>query len=76
MGTNSFNQIFQFPDLQLLSVIECVDSLLPILSTEPPPRRSSTRENLTEICVADLGDTWSKFPYLIVCLKVFSVFVI
>ncbi|KAJ9305483.1 hypothetical protein DTO217A2_5012 [Paecilomyces variotii] len=58
--------IFQFPDLRSVSVIECVDSLLPILSKDAPLRRSSNRETLTEICVADLGDQWSKSPYLIV----------
>lgn len=71
--TNRRNQIFQFPDLRSVSVIECVDSLLPILSKDAPLRRSSNRETLTEICVADLGDQWSKSPYLIVCLLELSL---
>ena len=48
-------------------MIEGVDSLLPLLLAEPPPRRSATRETLIEILVADLGDAVFRHPYLIVC---------
>ncbi|KNG80365.1 hypothetical protein ANOM_011161 [Aspergillus nomiae NRRL 13137] len=56
--------IYRLPDQKLLAIIEGVDCLPPILSSEPP-KRSTTREALTEVVVADLGDTWSSFPYLI-----------
>lgn len=57
--------MFSIPDLKLLSVIEGMDHLQPVLSAEPP-RRSITRESLKEILVADLGDRSSNSPYLIV----------
>ncbi|KAL1982296.1 hypothetical protein VTN96DRAFT_1454 [Rasamsonia emersonii] len=57
--------IFRLPSTDLVSVIEGVDYVLPILSAEPPPRRSSTRETITEILVADIGESYCKSPYLI-----------
>ncbi|OXV09323.1 hypothetical protein Egran_02911 [Elaphomyces granulatus] len=57
--------IFRLPGTELVTVIEGVDSLLPLLLAEPPPRRSATRETLTEILVADLGDAVFRQPYLI-----------
>ncbi|KAE8320845.1 CPSF A subunit region-domain-containing protein [Aspergillus sergii] len=57
--------IYRLPDQKLLAIIEGVDCLPPVLSSEPP-KRSTTREVLTEIVVADLGDSWSSFPYLII----------
>jgi hypothetical protein len=53
--------------MQLLAVIEGVDCLPPVLSTEPP-KRSNTRETLTEFVVANLGDSSSLLPYLIVSI--------
>jgi cleavage and polyadenylation specificity factor subunit 1 len=38
----------------------------PVLSADYAARRSAARETLTEILVADLGDSVSKTPYLIV----------
>ena len=38
----------------------------PVLSADYAARRSAARETLTEILVADIGDTISKSPYLIV----------
>ncbi|RDW81797.1 cleavage/polyadenylation factor CFT1 [Aspergillus mulundensis] len=58
------NQIFQLPDLRLMIDIKGVGCLPPILSTEPP-KRSTTRENVIQVSVADLGDYHSSFPYLI-----------
>ncbi|KAE8350582.1 protein cft1 [Aspergillus coremiiformis] len=57
--------IYQLPDQKLLSIIEGVDCLPPVLSSEPP-KRSTTRETLIDAVVADLGDAWSSFPYLII----------
>ncbi|KAJ5779063.1 hypothetical protein N7457_006783 [Penicillium paradoxum] len=57
--------IFQLSDMKLVAVIEGVDCLPPILSTEPP-RRSNNRESLTEFVIANLGDGVSLSPYLIV----------
>lgn len=59
------SQIFNLADMKLLSIIDGVDCLHTVLSTEPP-RRSNTREPLKEALVADLGDRWTKSPYLIV----------
>jgi len=58
-------QIFNLPDMKLLSVIDGIDCLQPVLSAEAP-RRSNSREALKEVLVADLGDRWVKSPYLIV----------
>jgi cleavage and polyadenylation specificity factor subunit 1 len=38
----------------------------PVLSADYAARRSAARETLTELIVADLGDSVSKTPYLIV----------
>ncbi|KAJ5675859.1 hypothetical protein N7462_008756 [Penicillium macrosclerotiorum] len=57
--------VVSLPEMKLLTIIDGVDCLQPVLSSEPP-RRSNTRESLTEILVADLGDKWSTLPYLIV----------
>ncbi|KAE8411896.1 CPSF A subunit region-domain-containing protein [Aspergillus pseudocaelatus] len=57
--------IYRLPDQKLLTTIEGVDCLPPVLSSEPP-KRSTTREALAEVVVTDLGDTWSSFPYLII----------
>lgn len=51
--------------MKLLSIIDGVDYLHPVLSSEAP-RRSNTRETLKEMIVADLGDRWATSPYLIV----------
>ncbi|CAL5868815.1 uncharacterized protein PFLUO_LOCUS3042 [Penicillium psychrofluorescens] len=56
--------IFRLSDLKLVSVVEGIDCLQPVLSAEPP-RRSNTRETLTEAIVANLGDQSCSFPYLI-----------
>lgn len=58
-------QIFSLPDMKLLSVVEGVDCLQPVMSAEPP-RRSNSREALKEVLVADLGVRWANSPYLIV----------
>ncbi|KAL2824543.1 CPSF A subunit region-domain-containing protein [Aspergillus cavernicola] len=60
--------IYRLPDQQLISIIEGVGCLQPILSTEPP-KRSTTRESLIQVAVADLGDSWSSLPYLILRTK-------
>lgn len=51
--------------MNLLAIIDGVDCLQSVLSSEPP-RRSNTRESLKEALVADLGDRWTTSPYLIV----------
>ncbi|KAL4927927.1 cleavage/polyadenylation factor CFT1 [Aspergillus undulatus] len=56
--------IHRLPDAKLVSTIEGVGCLPPILSSEPP-KRSTTRENLIQMAVADLGDSHSSLPYLI-----------
>ncbi|KAJ5986847.1 hypothetical protein N7451_011212 [Penicillium sp. IBT 35674x] len=56
--------IFNVSDMNLLSVIDGLDCLQPVLSADPP-RRSSAREPLKEILAADLGDSSFVQPYLI-----------
>ncbi|OJJ46311.1 hypothetical protein ASPZODRAFT_133341 [Penicilliopsis zonata CBS 506.65] len=56
--------IFRLADQKLLNVIDSVDHLQPILSSETP-RRSYTRENLKEFVVANLGDSQFTSPYLV-----------
>lgn len=51
--------------MKLIAIVEGVDCLPPVLSTEPP-KRSNNRETLTEFVVANLGDSSSLSPYLIV----------
>jgi hypothetical protein len=53
-----------------VSVIEGIDCLPPILSTELP-KRSTTREVLSEAVVADLGESWNPSPHLIVRHRTF-----
>ncbi|KAL4902493.1 hypothetical protein BDW74DRAFT_157890 [Aspergillus multicolor] len=55
--------IFQLPDLRLIVDIKGVSCLPPILSTEPP-KRSTTRESVIQVSVADLGE-YHDIPYLI-----------
>lgn len=60
-------QIFDIPNLEKPSYIaEGLGFLPPTLTAEYAPKRSSAKATLTEILVADLGDTTSKSPYLIV----------
>lgn len=58
-------QLFRLSDMKLLAVIQGVDCLPPVLSTDPP-KRSNIRETLSEFVIADLGDTSTTSPYLIV----------
>ncbi|KAL1990323.1 hypothetical protein VTN49DRAFT_6162 [Thermomyces lanuginosus] len=57
--------IFRLPNLEVVSVMECVDSTPTILSSEPPIRRPNHRETLSEILVADIGEQELQLPYLI-----------
>ncbi|KKK23785.1 hypothetical protein AOCH_000296 [Aspergillus ochraceoroseus] len=56
--------IYRLPDYTLVSIMEGVNCLLPILSAETP-RRSVMRETLIQAIISDLGDASSSFPYLI-----------
>ncbi|KAJ5752373.1 hypothetical protein N7520_009290 [Penicillium odoratum] len=56
--------IFNVSDMKLLSIMDGLDCLQPVLSIDPP-RRSNARELLKEILVADLGDSSYVQPYLI-----------
>lgn len=62
-------QMYRLPDQILVTIIEGVAGLPPILSSEAP-KRSGARESLTEAIVTDLGDSSSASPYLIVCSSV------
>ncbi|KAL5337780.1 CPSF A subunit region-domain-containing protein [Aspergillus crustosus] len=55
---------YRLPDLKLMSIVQGVGCLPPILSNEPP-KRTTTRESLVEAVVADIGDSRSPLPYLI-----------
>ncbi|PGH33637.1 cleavage and polyadenylation specificity factor subunit 1 [[Emmonsia] crescens] len=66
LNSESKLHIFRLPNAsEPVFTAESVDLLPQILSTEPPPRRATYRETLTEILVADLGDSVSRTPYLI-----------
>ncbi|PYH46687.1 cleavage/polyadenylation factor CFT1 [Aspergillus saccharolyticus JOP 1030-1] len=56
--------VYYFPDQTLVTIIEGVAGLPPVLSSEVP-KRTGTREPLTEALVADLGDRACALPYLI-----------
>ncbi|KAJ5920682.1 hypothetical protein N7516_011540 [Penicillium verrucosum] len=60
--------IFRLSDMKLIAIIEGVDCLPPVLSTELP-KRSNNRETLTEFVVANLGDSSGLSPYLISCIR-------
>ncbi|EPE24656.1 hypothetical protein GLAREA_08509 [Glarea lozoyensis ATCC 20868] len=58
--------IYALPDLsKALYVAEGLCFVPPVLSADYAARRSAARETLIEIIVADLGDSVSKSPYLI-----------
>ncbi len=60
-------QIFELPNLsKAVYVAEGLGFLPPVISTDHIPRRSTARETLTEILVADIGDTTATSPYLFV----------
>ncbi|GME22477.1 Cleavage/polyadenylation specificity factor A subunit [Neofusicoccum parvum] len=59
--------VFELPDLSKPAYVAAsLGFLLPILTADFTPRRSSAKAALTEILVAELGDSTSKSPYLIV----------
>ncbi|KYK58160.1 Cleavage factor two protein 1 [Drechmeria coniospora] len=59
--------IYSLPDLSRpVFVAECLTSIPPILSPDFTARRGASRESVSEILVADLGDAVSKAPHLIV----------
>lgn len=63
-------QVYALPDLsKAVYVAEGLCFAPPVLSADYVARRSAARETLTEILVADLGDTVFKSPYLIVSLE-------
>lgn len=60
--------MFRLPNLKKpVFVADGLSFLPPFLSPEFTVRRSLAREHLTEILVAELGDSVYKSPYLIVC---------
>lgn len=62
-------QIFELPDLSKpIYVAASLGFLPPTLTADFTPRRSSSKATLTEILVAELGDSTFKSPYLIVSL--------
>ncbi|ODH13612.1 hypothetical protein ACO22_07085 [Paracoccidioides brasiliensis] len=66
LNSESKLYIFHLPNAkEPVYTAESVDLLPQILPTELPPRRTTYRECLTEILVADLGDSVSRTPYLI-----------
>ncbi|KAG9230765.1 CPSF A subunit region-domain-containing protein [Amylocarpus encephaloides] len=58
--------IYALPDLtKAVYVAEGLCFVPPVLSADYAARRSAARQTLTEIIVADLGDTVAQSPYLI-----------
>ncbi|PHH63058.1 hypothetical protein CDD81_6303 [Ophiocordyceps australis] len=59
--------IYELPDVaKPVFVAECLTSIPPVLSADYAARRGASRESVSEILVADIGDTVSQAPYLIV----------
>ncbi|EER40763.1 cleavage factor two protein 1 [Histoplasma capsulatum var. duboisii H88] len=66
LSSESKLYVFHLPNArEPVFTTESIDLLPQILSTEPPPRRVTYRETITELLVADLGDSVSRSPYLI-----------
>ncbi|KAK2798780.1 mRNA cleavage and polyadenylation factor subunit [Onygenales sp. PD_10] len=66
LNSDSKLHIFHLPNVtEPVYTAESVDLLPYIVSSEPPPRRATFREALTEILIADLGDAVSRLPYMI-----------
>ncbi|KAJ5139137.1 uncharacterized protein N7515_003985 [Penicillium bovifimosum] len=65
LSTECKLSILRLSDMKLLTVLEGIDCLSPVLSADPP-KRSNTRESLAEFVVADLGDSFSLSPYLVI----------
>lgn len=63
---NGPNQMFRLPNMELVSVTEGVDFLSSILSSDPPTKRLNSRETISELLVADMGELPWASPYLIV----------
>lgn len=60
-------KVYALSDLTTpLYVAEGLSYLPPILSADYAARRGTSRENLKEILVADLGDNTYSYPYLVV----------
>jgi hypothetical protein len=61
------NKIFELPNLeQAVYASDGLAFVLPTLTQDAVTRRNTTKESLTEIIVADIGDETSKSPHLIV----------
>ncbi|CAK7267817.1 mRNA cleavage and polyadenylation factor subunit [Sporothrix epigloea] len=57
--------IYSLPSLRQIYSADGLAYVPPLLSTDFTARRGTVREELMELLVADLGDTVSKSPYLI-----------
>ncbi|KAI9840400.1 MAG: mRNA cleavage and polyadenylation factor subunit [Thelocarpon superellum] len=67
LTTEGALQIYELPDLsQPKYLAECLGILPAIIATEHAVKKSTARENLTEIVVADLGEGTMTSPYLLV----------
>ena len=63
-------QIYALPDLsKAVYVAEGLCFVPPVLSADYAARRSAARQTLTEVIVADLGDSVAQSPYLIVSVS-------
>ncbi|KAI9835730.1 MAG: hypothetical protein M1819_001908 [Sarea resinae] len=66
LNTQGGMQIYALPDLtKPIYVAEGLSYLPPMLSSDYTVRRSTTKETLTEVIVADLGDETASTPYMI-----------
>ncbi|CAK7226945.1 mRNA cleavage and polyadenylation factor subunit [Sporothrix curviconia] len=57
--------IYSLPSLKQVYVADGLSYIPPLLSSDYTARRGTVKEELIELLVADLGDTVSKSPYLI-----------
>lgn len=67
LSGNGALHVYALPDLSTpVYVAEGLSYVPPVLSAEYAARRGSAKDTLTEILVADLGDTTSSSPFLLV----------
>ncbi|WEW58506.1 mRNA cleavage and polyadenylation factor subunit [Emydomyces testavorans] len=66
LRTDNTLSIFSLPNLSTpLCSVGGIDFLPPILPCEPSPRRATYREAISEVLIADLGDSISRQAYMI-----------
>ena len=62
-------KMYNLPDLtRPIYAAASVSTLPPVIAPDYTAKRSSTKEALSEVLLADLGDSVARSPYLVVSL--------